>query len=189
MVARELLGQILCRRLPDGTVLRGRIVEVEAYLGARDAAAHTFKGRRTRRNAAMWKAGGHIYVYLIYGMYDCMNVVTRREDEPEAVLIRALEPLNGDEVFAKTLPHLQKKNWLKGPGRLCRAFRIDRSMSGDLLTGRDLWMEKGGKLPRSKIGVSARIGVDYAGEAAKWPLRFFERASPFVSGPAKLNRS
>lgn len=188
VVARELLGKILCRRLPDGLVLRGRIVEVEAYLGARDAAAHTFGGRRTTRNASMWKSGGNVYVYLIYGMHECMNIVTREEGDPEAVLIRALEPVEGHDFLRATLPHLPEKNWLKGPGRLCRAFRITRALDGATLTGPELWLEDGPKPSRGRIAASGRIGVDYAGEAAEWPLRFFEAGSVYVSGPARMNK-
>lgn len=187
-VARELLGKILCRRLEDGTVLRARIVEVEAYLGLSDRACHTYGGKRTERTRPIWGEGGRAYVYLIYGMYDCLNVVAGRAGVPEAVLIRAAEPLDGRDLWRERLPHLKLADWLKGPGRLARAMRIDRSLSGMSLASDELWLEDAPSLKPSKVGTSVRIGVDYAGACALKPLRFFEKDSPFVSGPKMLNQ-
>ncbi|MBX3041565.1 MAG: DNA-3-methyladenine glycosylase [Bdellovibrionaceae bacterium] len=186
-VARELLGKVMCRAFPNGRILRGRVVETEAYLGLIDRACHTYGGRNTSRTKVIWGEGGHAYVYLIYGMYDCFNVVTLKKNEPEAVLVRALEPLEGDDYWEQEVPHLKRRDWLKGPGRLCRAMEITRRHSGIALDGAEIWFEEGEE-PRAKdIASSERIGVAYAGEAAKWPLRFFLKGSEFVSGPKALN--
>lgn len=187
IVAKDLLGRVLCRRLEDGQVLRARIVETEAYEGLSDRACHTSKGKKTERTRPMWGPGGRAYVYLIYGMYDCLNAVTGEAGVPEAVLIRAAEPIEGNELLKEKLPHLKEKDWLKGPGRLTRALAIDRSFSGVSLQSEDLWLEAGQPLSRSKIGTSTRINVDYAGTCAAKPLRFFEKGSPFISGKKSLN--
>ncbi len=161
LVARELIGKVLCRRLPDGRVLRGEITETEAYLGVKDAAAHTFGGRRTDRVRSMYKAGGHAYVYFVYGMHFCMNVVAQHEGCPEAALLRGVRML--DEGFPPT----------DGPAKLCKVMAIDRTDDGVRLWTRadGLWIEEGAGV-RPRLHVSARIGVDYAGAAAAWPLRF-----------------
>lgn len=185
-VARDLLGRILCRRLPTGEILKARIVETEAYTGIKDRGCHTFGGRRTKRTETMWGAGGHAYVYLIYGMHECLNAVTRTAGHPEAVLIRAAEPLQGDGYWKKELHHLRRQDWLKGPGRLCRAMQISREQNGISLCSSELWVEAGEPLPSRRIQASPRIGIDYAGESAAWPLRFFEKGSEFVSGPKGL---
>lgn len=174
--------------MPGGEVLRARIVETEAYLGLEDAACHTSGGRRTARNEVMWGEAGHAYVYMIYGMHECLNAVTRGPGQPEAVLIRAGEALSDEPYFEALLPHLKKDDWLKGPGRLCKALRITRALNGERLDSKDLWIEEGEPLPKARLQSSARIGVAYAGEAAAWPLRFFDRDSRAVSGPRALNR-
>ena len=176
-VARELIGSWIARRY-EGAWYGARIVEAEAYLGIEDAAAHSWKGRRTPRVEPMYMDGGHLYVFLVYGMHHCANVVTKTECTPEAVLLRA----------AQGPPDAPVK-LLSGPGRLTAALGITVSFSGaDLLSGGDIrvFNDKPGKT-RAEIGVSPRIGVDYAGEAALWPLRFFDKNSPAVSGPARLN--
>ena len=175
-VARELIGSWLARRY-DGAWYGARIVETEAYLGIKDAAAHSWKGRRTPRVEPMYKEGGHFYVFLAYGVHHCANVVTRMEGVPEAVLLRGAEG-----------PPDAPVKLLGGPGRLTAALGITVSFSGlDLLSDGDIRVFHG--CPgdtRANIGVSPRIGVDYAGEAALWPLRFFDINSPAVSGPARL---
>lgn len=181
VVARELLGMRLCRRLPDGTLLNGRIVETEAYLGTTDPACHTFGGRHTPRTATMYAAGGVAYVYLIYGMHWCLNAVTRQEGEPEAVLIRAVAAEAGQEHFAAALPHLKPAQWLSGPGRLCRALEIGRAQNGVSLRSDELWIEPGEPVAAADVVAVSRVGVDYAGEAAAWPLRFYVRDEPAVS--------
>lgn len=173
-VARELLGKILCVKTRAG-IIRARIVETEAYLGARDRAAHTFGGRRTERNEAMYSRGGHVYVYFIYGMHYCMNVVTRAVGEPEAVLLRALEPLDDGDSDMR----------MNGPGKLCRALGIDRKMNGLDLTAKNspIWIERAPKMKtkREKIHSGPRVGIDYAGEAKDWPLRFLFEGNRHVS--------
>lgn len=168
-VARGLLGTWLARRY-RGRWFGARIVETEAYLGVADRAAHSFGGRRTPRVEPMYADGGHLYVFLVYGMHSCANVVTRGEGVPEAVLLRAAEGGDGAP------PRL-----LSGPGKLCAALGITRGDSGkDLLGNGDVTILQGaGRRPR--VGVTPRIGVDYAGEAAAWPLRFFDRDSEAVS--------
>ena len=173
-VARALLGAWLLRRVA-GKLYGARIVEVEAYLGVDDPAAHSFGGRRTARVEPMYAEGGHLYVFLVYGMHCCANVVTRERGCPEAVLLRAAEAPPGVD------PKL-----LSGPGKLCRALAIGRGHSGaDLREDRRFGLLLDPVEP-GDIGTSERIGVDYAGDAAAWPLRFFVRGSPAISGPRAL---
>jgi len=167
-IARSLIGMHLLH--DDGRVVRsGRIVETEAYLGPRDLAAHSSRGR-TRRTEVMFGPPGHAYVYFIYGFWNCLNVVCGAPGVPHAVLLRALEPLAG----------LQERTW--GPGLLCRALHIDRGLNGVDLLGDVLWLEEPpAHAPRARIARATRIGVDYAGDWARRPWRFFDRDSPFVS--------
>ena len=172
-VARALVGAYLARRW-RGRWYGARIVETEAYLGAPDRAAHSWGGRRTARVEPMYAEGGHLYVFLVYGMHHCANVVTRREGIAEAVLLRAAEA-PGDSSL----------RLLSGPGKLCAALGITARDSGlDLLGGGPVRVLRR-RAPRPEIAVSPRIGVDYAGDARDWPLRFFERGSPAVSGPRR----
>lgn len=172
-VARELLGKKLFH-LKNGELTSGIIIETEAYLGVSDPACHTFEGRRTERVKSMYKPGGHTYVYFIYGMHFCLNVVTQNETRPEAVLIRALFPLDGIKKMQRRRGTLVEKNLCSGPAKLCEALNIDRSCDGLSLQGPELWIEK--HIPfnriKNKIIGSPRIGIPYAGEAKKWPLRF-----------------
>ena len=167
-VARALIGMHLVH--DDGESIRaGRIVETEAYLGPRDLAAHSARGR-TPRTAVMFGPPGHAYVYFIYGFWNCLNVVTGRAGVPHAVLLRALEPLGG----------LTERTW--GPGLLCRALHIDRRLNGADLRGDRLWLEHPRAPVRAvRIARATRIGVDYAGQWARRPWRFYDRESPFVS--------
>ncbi len=174
-VARRLIGMWLARR-HRGHWYGGRIVETEAYLGRKDAAAHSWRGRRTARTEPMYMEGGHLYVFFVYGMHHCANIVTRPAGIAEAVLLRAAEGPNGAPA-----------KLMSGPGRLCSALQITASMSGmDLLAGGDLRIFRPLKREKRQICVSRRIGVDYAAEAKDWPLRFFELHSAAVSGPARL---
>jgi DNA-3-methyladenine glycosylase len=169
-VARELIGMLLVRR-DRGRLRIGRIVETEAYQGPTDLAAHSARGR-TDRNAVMFGPPGYAYVYLIYGMWNCVNVVVREAGVPHAVLIRALEPVAN--IPGKTY----------GPGLLCKALDIDRRLNGvDLCkpNASPLWIESPRKLAPCRIARAARIGVDYAGEWALRPWRFYDRDSPYVS--------
>jgi DNA-3-methyladenine glycosylase len=182
-VARELLGKILVH-VVQGQRIAGRIVETEAYLGEIDLAAHTFGGRRTERTSTMFMAGGHAYVYLIYGLHSCFNVVTLKQGTPEAVLIRALEPLEGLEQMRKRRPKAAKETDLtSGPGKLCAALGITRDQNALLLDSAELFIEDAPPEKKSEIIASPRIGVDYAGHAAKWPLRFSLKGNKFVSKP------
>lgn len=186
-VARRLLGMILCHETPAG-VAAGRIVEVEAYRGIRDRAAHTYGGRRTARNATMWGPAGHAYVYFIYGMHYCVNVVTQDAEVPEAVLIRALEPVAGIDLMRarRQRPHAPEWELCRGPGSLCRALDITRHEDGaDLTCSRLRVLDPGGVAARG-VGRTPRIGVAYAGVDAGRPWRFVLRASRAVSGPRRL---
>jgi DNA-3-methyladenine glycosylase len=171
-VARDLLGRVLCRRLASGQVLRGRIVEVEAYDGPRDRASHAHRGP-TARNAPMYRRGGCLYVYRIYGMHDCLNVVTGSADYPAAVLVRATERPTAEPSAA-------------GPGRLTRAFGIDRTLDGCSLFGREIWIETGQPVLDAEVRRTPRIGVDYAGAWARRRYRFVIRRHAEASGPRRL---
>jgi len=186
-LAHALLGQTLVR-LIDGQRLAGRIVEVEAYLGVDDRAAHTFGGRRTGRNETMWGEAGHLYVYFTYGMHHCANVVADRADVPTAVLLRALEPMEGLDVMrrhrAGKIPadRLKATDLCSGPAKLCQAMAIDRQRDGiDLIRADDLFVERDRAVGPSKIIASPRIGVAYAREWADKPLRFHIDGNPHVS--------
>ncbi|ULA64112.1 MAG: Putative 3-methyladenine DNA glycosylase [Nitrospira sp.] len=174
-VARSLIGKYLVRAL-DGREIAGRIIEVEAYVGPQDKACHASKGR-TQRTDVLFGPCGMAYVYLIYGMYHCLNVVTEREEFPAAVLIRAIE-IDGQLI--------------DGPGRLCRALQIDRSLNRlDLTTQEGLWFEdRGGRILRKQVAALPRIGIDYAGIWAKKPWRFRWQAAlkPKPGGSAGRRR-
>ena len=176
-VARAIIGAWFARRYRNHWY-GARIVETEAYLGSADAAAHSWRGRRTPRVEPMYMDGGHLYVFLVYGMHHCANVVTRSAGIAEAVLLRAAE--SPGQTHAKLM---------SGPGKLCAALGITVEYSGtDLLADGDLRVFKAsGETP--DIGVSKRIGIDYAGDAAEWPLRFYDIGSTAVSGHLALRRS
>lgn len=171
-LAKALLGQVLVRRLDDGQELAGRIVEVEAYLGVEDRASHSYGGRRTKRNASMWLNGGHAYVYFVYGMHWCFNVVSDREEVPTACLIRALEPLVGLDEMRRRRGKEREDELCSGPAKLARALGVDRTLDGvDLVRDNWIFIERG-QSRRSRIVVQSRIGVGYAGGWAAKPLRF-----------------
>lgn len=193
-LARTLLGQRLVRVLDDGARLAGRIVETEAYLGVVDRAAHSYGGRRTARNAAMWGPAGHAYVYFVYGLHHCMNVVAGDVGQPTAVLVRALEPLEGLERMrahrAGKVPadRLHDTDLCSGPAKLAQALRLDRALDGaDLVAGGALFLERGRRIPPGRIIAAPRIGVGYAAEWADKPLRFYEAGNPHVSATARGN--
>jgi DNA-3-methyladenine glycosylase len=182
-VAKDLLGKLFVHKI-DGKRIAGRIVETEAYLGVIDLAAHSYGGKRTERTSTMFMGGGHAYVYLIYGMYFCMNVVTREQGIPEAVLIRALEPVEGLIEMRKRRTSARKDvDLTSGPGKLCGALGITREQNALRLDGRELFIEDAPPVKRSQIVASPRIGIDYAEHAADWPLRFSIRGNPYVSKP------
>lgn len=184
-VARDLLGRHLVRRL-DGERLVLRIVETEAYLGAPDRASHAWGGRRTPRNESLYRAGGHAYVYFIYGMHFCLNAVTGPEGIGSAVLLRAGEPLAGEGRMRENrgLPRPPRPGDLAGgPGKLCQALAIGRAFDGVPLSGAELWIAAGEPVLAESVVAGPRIGVDYAGEAAAWPLRFAVAGNLHVSRP------
>jgi DNA-3-methyladenine glycosylase len=182
--ARALLGCVL-RRNVDGAVMTARIVETEAYLGAHDPASHARRGLRSERNASMYLDGGHAYVYFTYGMYYCMNVVTGEADIAEAVLLRAAQPLAGIERIRANRPKSRREfDLLAGPGRLCMGLAIDRQLDGVSLAGEQLAiLPRDAAVAEDDIAVSPRIGVEGAGDAAAWPLRFFLAGNRYVSMP------
>lgn len=184
-VARELLGMRVCHRLTDGTLRSGLIVETEAYLGVIDKAAHSYAGRHTARTQTMFGPPGRAYVYLIYGLHHCLNAVTGSEGVPEAVLIRALVPEQGLELWQVEWPRLRPHQWLSGPGRLCRGMGISLAQNGSDLCGTSpLWIEPSA-WQVGEVACGPRIGIDYAGEAVDWPLRFYAARHPAVSAPAR----
>lgn len=183
-VARALLGQVLVSRR-GGTRTAGVIVETEAYLGIEDRAAHTFGGRRTPRNDSMWGDGGRAYVYFVYGMHHCFNVVAGHANQPVAVLIRALEPVAGLATMYRRRPAARRdRDLCSGPARLCAALGIDRAADGlDLVRGTTLIVARARRraLPSRLIGCGPRIGVDYAGTWRDAPLRFWIAGNPHIS--------
>jgi len=183
-VARTLLGKTLVHDSPEGRTA-GRIVEVEAYRGPADRAAHSSGGRRTPRNEVMYGPPGYAYVYFIYGMYFCMNVVCQPAGVPEAVLLRALEPLEGVELMRRRRELAEGPEWrlCRGPGALCRALGIGRAENGADLVRGPLRIVDAPPVPAARVARTARIGVAYAGADAARPWRFLVRGSPAVSGP------
>ena len=184
--AQALLGKVLVRRL-DGHLLAGRITETEAYVGRCDKACHAYNYRRTPRTETLFLSPGHAYVYLIYGMYHCLNFVTEPEGEPAAVLLRAVEPIAGIEMIRrlrygdKPLTPYRMRNFLNGPGKVCQGFGLTRAQNGLDLTGDELFLCDGpedlglpGPAPRrERLCRGPRIGVDYAQEAKDFPWRFW----------------
>lgn len=175
-VAPELLGKVLVHETGAGRIA-GTIVEAEAYLSRDDPGCHAARGK-TKRNASMFSRGGRAYVYLIYGMYHCFNVVTGREGEGEAVLIRAAAPLEGVSLMAANRGRRDPRTLCSGPGRLCRAFGIDLALNGCSLREGPLFIA-GGEKP-SRIAVSPRIGLNRGREKL---LRFYAAGSPYISRP------
>lgn len=183
-VARACIGKVLVHRTADG-ITAGRIVESEAYRGPEDLAAHSAGGRRTRRTEAMFGPPGHAYMFLLYGMHWAFNVVVGAEGTPHAVLIRAVEPTLGRDLMAarRGVP-ASSVLVSNGPGKLCAALGLDRSAYGRDLCGDELFLTET-EDARGPIGRSARINVDYAGEWAKRPWRFYERQNRYVSVPPR----
>lgn len=209
-VARDLIGRYLVRESEGGRLVC-RITETEAYCGPTDPACHSYKkaSKKGGRTNVMYREGGLAYVYLIYGMYCCFNVVTRPEGEPEAVLIRSAQPilgaermmenrrmksgkgreaklLTGPEQPPKRTPLTGKeksreRSLLTGPGKLCMGMEIDRQLYGEPLWGDKLWLAFGEPVKDDEIAATPRINIGYAGEAANWPWRFVEKGSKFLS--------
>ena len=191
--AIDLSKELLCKYLmhnTNGDTLIGKIVETEAYMGFHDKGAHTYNGRRTARTEVMYGEEGHAYIYIIYGMYHCLNVVAAEKEIAQAVLIRALEPIEGFEKMAlhrygKPISELEKKqilNLTNGPGKLCKAFNITKNMNGEDLTNNMLYIcEKKGFKERFDIIETKRIGIDYAEEAKDYLWRFYIKGNEYVS--------
>lgn len=186
VVAKELLGKIMVTRF-KGVLTAGRIVETEAYNGVVDKASHAYNGRRTSRTEIMFMPGGHAYVYLCYGIHHLFNVVTNVKDVPHAVLIRALEPLEGIDMMLKRAGKKKADHSLtRGPGNLSKAMGILTEHSGYDLSNDEIFIaDDGMKLNRNSIISTPRIGVDYAAEDALLPYRFILKDSPYVSGKTK----
>lgn len=182
-VARELLGRDIVRVLEDGTVLRCRITETEAYIGRLDRACHAYGYRRTARTETLFAPPGTAYIYLIYGMYHCLNFVTEEEGEPAAVLIRGAVPIENGDIIAKnrygckmvSMDSYQRKNFLNGPGKLCKGLALTRKQNGADLTATagGLYVCPGLPPDPGQIQSGKRVGIDYAGEAADFPWRFY----------------
>jgi DNA-3-methyladenine glycosylase len=182
-IAKELIGKVLVTNF-DGVITSGRIVETEAYNGAVDKASHAYNNRRTKRTEIMFGEGGNAYVYLCYGIHHLFNVVTNVKDVPHAVLIRAVEPLEGIDIMLERM----KKTKLdfsigRGPGNVSKALGIATHHTGNTLFGKDIYIaDDGTKIPAKHIIASPRIGVDYAAEDALLPYRFYLKDNGYVSG-------
>jgi len=179
-LAKNLLGKYIIRRYRN-RLIKGRIVETEAYIGPKDKASHSYLGRKTKRNRAEYLAGGHIYIYLVYGMHWQLNISAGKEGSPECVLIRALEPTDSGK---QNLSLSRPQEAPNGPGKLCRYLKLNKSFYGEDLTKSErIWLQSSGKkVAASNIVAARRIGIDYAGPYwanKKW--RFYIKNSPFVS--------
>jgi len=172
-VAKDLLGKFLVRNVKNKKLV-GKIVETEAYIGPEDKASHAYNKKVTERCKTVYSSGGHIYIYLCYGIYWMLNIVTEQEGKPECVLIRALEPLGEKERLKKVA---------SGPGKLCHWLNLDKSFYGeDLIKSERIWLEdRGVKIKKSQIVSAKRIGVDYAGAWTNKPWRFYLTDNNFIS--------
>jgi len=180
-VARDLLGKKLVVAGNNGACVAGIIVETEAYRGPEDRASHAYNGRRTGRTETMYGIGGTAYVYFVYGMYNQFNVVTNVEGIPHAVLVRALEPVEGLEIIRRRRQGKSEHQLTSGPGKLCLALGIDRNLDRADLLGDRVWLEEGIAVSPRRIARGPRIGIDYAADWATKPWRFWVRDNPFVS--------
>ena len=183
-IAKELLGKVVVTNL-GGKITSGRIVETEAYVAITDKASHSFAGRRTPKNEHMYCKAGTAYIYICYGMHQMLNVVTNKKNIPDAVLIRAIEPIKGIDIMLKRAGKLVFNNTLsKGPGNVGKVLGISKQYSGINLLGEDIYIyvDDESNIPAELVGVSKRIGVESAGAAALLPYRFYIRGNRFVSG-------
>ena len=187
-VAKELLGKIIVHEI-DGAKIKGRIVETEAYIGSIDKACHAFGGKRTPRTEPLYGKPGIAYVYFIYGMYHCFNVITKEEESPEGVLIRAVQPIEGLEEMSKQrfgksykeLTKAQIKNLTSGPSKLCIAFNIDKECNKQDLCTSNLYIEESEGVDKFEIIKTKRVGIEYAEEAKEFLWRFYIKDNPWVS--------
>ena len=160
-VARDLLGKLLVTPGENGSRISGMIVEAEAYRGPEDRASHAYGGRRTKRTETMYQLGGTAYVYFVYGMYYQFNVVSNVQEVPHAILVRALQPVEGVETMRTRRHSHPDKNLTNGPGKLCIALGIDRQLDAADLLGDRVWLEEYERIPKSRIASGPRIGIDY----------------------------
>ena len=180
-VGKALLGKIIVKKRKNGEIFSGRITEVEAYMGINDKASHSYNGRRTKRTEVMYKEGGYSYVFLIYGMYECFNVIVSTKEDPQAVLIRGLEPLNNKETMFIERKVKKEKDISNGPGKLTKALGITKEDNGeDLVLSENIWIEDDGYKVKDIIETK-RIGIDYAEEYALKPWRFYIKDNIFIS--------
>ena len=182
-LAKALLGKIVITEF-DGKLTSGRIVETEAYVAHIDKASHSYNGRRTARNEHMYSPAGTVYVYICYGMHTMLNVITNDRDIPDAILVRAVEPIDGVETMLQRTGKKVLDNTLtKGPGNLAKALGISKSHSGSAFGEAHVHLfDDGFKLKEAEIGASKRIGVESAGADGLLPYRFYVRGNRFVSG-------
>lgn len=180
--ARKMLGNLLVVPDENGGRVSGMIVEVEAYCGVNDRGAHSYGGRRTARNEVTYGPGGHAYVFFVYGMYYQLNVVLGPAEHPHVLLIRAIEPVEGIDIMRLRRGSMKDTNLTSGPGKLCIALGIDRSLNGaDVVEGNKIWVERYRSFTDDQIAVGKRIGIDYAGEDAELPWRFWVKGNLYVS--------
>jgi DNA-3-methyladenine glycosylase len=181
-VAKQLLGKILVHESKEGTTA-GRIVETEAYLGPEDRAAHSSEGRRTARNEVMFGQKGHAYVYFIYGLYYCFNITAGNvPGKPEAVLVRAIEPVEGEEIMAKRRgAKVKASNLTNGPSKLCMAMEISKTQNKTGLTAPPLYIEDAALVAQKNIVKTNRVGVDYSGTWKNKPWRFYIKENKYIS--------
>ncbi len=185
-LSRKLIGKVICRATENG-VLKARIVETEAYMGTGDKAAHASKGR-TKRTEVLFQNGGKSYIYLIYGMYCCLNISANTVDQPDCVLIRALEPLQGLSEMRLNRRNATDQNLCNGPGKLCSAMQLTKNDNATDLTGDILWIEDDGYVA-DQILTSKRINIDYAEEAVDFPWRFYIADNNYVSVKERKKRN
>lgn len=184
-VAPELLGKLLVHRTSKG-ITSGMIVEVEAYVGPTDKGAHSYLNKRTARTEVQFSEGGYAYIYAIYGMHVCFNVVTNIIEKPEVVLVRALMPVNGADLMHHRRSTAKSQiDLCNGPGKLCQAMGISKVQYGFDLSGSELYIESFETIPKQNIMVSPRINIDYADDCKDYLWRYFIKDSPYVSKVAK----
>jgi len=186
-IASALLGKLLVTEF-DGLLTAGRIVETEAYNGIADKASHAYGGRRTKRTETMYAAGGTAYVYLCYGIHHLFNVVTNTKDIPHAILVRGIEPVKGIPVMLQRMRKEKLDHAVgRGPGNVSKALGISVGHTSKSLLGSELYIaDDGCIIGKAQMGISARIGVDYAAEDALLPYRFYVKDNPYVSGKKSL---
>jgi len=180
-IAQDLLGKTLVVPTAAGERVAGMIVETEAYLGIEDKAAHSYGNRRTKRTETMFALGGTVYIFFIYGMYYQFNVVAGATGTPHAILIRAVEPVDGIDIMRERRGQMKDVNLTSGPGKLCIALGIDKTFNNEDLLGKRVWLEDGAEISSDEIACGKRVGIDYAEEYAEKPWRFWVNCNSFVS--------